>query len=437
MANETDNRLIMVVAGGATVFVLLMICMVVATVVVWSMSLSGADEGEVVAVAELEVTPTATPEPTRVVVTRTEAPDAARYTWVEYVSGFDNPLFVGHADDGSGRLFVMEQTGYILVVEDGEILPQPFLNISQMLSDDVFQGGYSERGLLGLAFHPDFENNGTFFISHTDRDGNSILARYQVMRRDPNRADPNSRVELLRVAQPFADHNGGNLTFGPDGYLYMGFGDGGNPNLPNYNSQDPRTLLGKILRLDVDDVDAEDYAIPESNPFVGQVSYRPEIWALGVRNPWRFTFDRATGDMYMGDVGQWAWEEVNFQSADSTGGENYGWSAYEGTHVYLEDEEVFSEVTMPVYEYEHASGCSVTGGYVYRGPEMPELHGAYFFGDYCNGFIWTMYRDPDGVWQVNQFMDSDAVITSFGEDEQGELYMVDYKGAIYRLAPVP
>lgn len=437
MGNETDNRLIMVIAGSATLFVLLMICMVVAMVVVWSMSLIGADSIESPAVAEVEVTPTPTPEPTPVVVTRTEAPDPAQYEWVEYVGGFDNPLFVGHADDGSGRLFVMEQTGFILIIEDGETLPQPFLNISTRLSDDVFQGGYTERGLLGLAFHPDFENNRTFFISHTDEQGNSILARYQTMRRDANRADPNSRVELLRVAQPFADHNGGNLTFGPDGYLYMGFGDGGNPNQPNYNSQDPRTLLGKILRLDVDDVTAEDYAIPDSNPFVGQAGYRPEIWALGVRNPWRFTFDRATGDMYMGDVGQWMWEEVNFQPADSQGGENYGWSAYEGTHIYLEDEEPISEVTMPVYEYEHASGCSVTGGYIYRGQDMPELHGTYFFGDYCNGFIWTMYRDPAGAWQVNQFVDSDSVVTSFGEDEEGELYMVDYKGSIYRLMPVP
>lgn len=434
MANENDNSLVLTVAGVAAGVVLLMICMIVTVIVVWTMGLTAAPvEGDAVALAPEIAEPTPTPEPAPVVTTRTEAPNPALYAWEEVAGGFDRPLFVGHAGDGSGRLFVMEQTGFILIVEDGVMRPQPFLDISQMLSDDVFRGGYTERGLLGLAFHPDFAQNGTFFISHTDLEGTSVLARYQVMARDPNRADPASRVELLRVPQPFADHNGGSVIFGPDGYLYMGFGDGGNPELPNYNSQDPGNLLGKILRLDVSDISLDTYVVPDSNPFVGVEGYMSEIWSLGVRNPWRFTFDRATGDLYIGDVGQWLIEEVNFQPADSPGGENYGWSVFEGTRPYLEDAEPVSEVVMPVYEYEHFFGCSVTGGYVYRGPSLPDLHGVYLFGDYCTGFVWSMYRDPAGEWRTDLFMQTGSVITSFGEDEAGEVYLADYKGSIYRL----
>lgn len=366
------------------------------------------------------------------VLTRSAPPDPAQYTWREVASGLDNPLLITDAGDGSGRLFAVEQVGLILIIENGEVKPQPFLDVSLLLSDDVLQGGYSERGLLGLAFHPDYERNGIFFVSQTDRQGNSVLARYHVSADDPDRADPNSRVELLHVQQPFADHNGGNIVFGPDGYLYYGLGDGGNPQVANHNSQDPAQLLGKMLRLDVN---ADTYTVPATNPFVNDSRFAPEIWAMGLRNPWRFSFDRATGDLYIGDVGQWLWEEIDFQPADSPGGENYGWSAYEGTHPYLDfgEEPLFSPMTEPILEYPHQEGCSVTGGYVYRGTALPDFQGTYLMGDYCTGFLWTVYRDDAGEWHRDVFEDSDFIITSFGEDEHGEIYVVDYKGAIYRL----
>lgn len=352
------------------------------------------------------------------------------YWWIPVVSGLDNPLFLTHAGDGSGRLFVLEQTGFVLIIENGELREEPFLDISMLLSLDVFTGGYTERGLLGMAFHPDYANNGLFFISHADENGNSVIARYQVSADDPNRADPASRTILITVDQPFIDHNGGHIAFGPDGYLYIGFGDGGNPDLPNYNSQNPQTFLGKMLRIDVN---AETYTIPPDNPFVDNPDFLPEIWAWGLRNPWRFSFDRETHDLYIADVGQWLWEELNFQPADSPGGENYGWSAWEATHPYLEDVVIETEVTMPVIEYGHEAGCSITGGYVYRGAAIPKLQGTYLYGDYCNGFIWFARRSEEGIWEGEFIMDTDFVVSSFGEDEAGELYLIDYKGDVYYL----
>ena len=352
------------------------------------------------------------------------------YEWIKVADNFDIPLGLFHAGDGSGRLFVAEQGGKILIVRDGEMLPDPFLDISDLLPPGVPSGIYTEQGLLGVAFHPDYEQNGLFFVSYSNTQGDSVLARYSVSADDPNRADPSSAVILLTVDQPFEDHNGGNIVFGPDGYLYMGLGDGGRPAEPNYNSQEPTLYLGKMLRLDIN---ADTYRVPEDNPFVGDPAYLPEIWALGLRNPWRFSFDRATGDLYIGDVGQWRYEEVDFQPASSLGGENYGWSVFEATHPYLEDETLLGEHTPPILEYGHEVGLCVTGGYVYRGPSMPELNGLYFYGDYVNGIVWIAWRDEAGVWQNETFMDTAFVIPSFGEDEQGELYLVDYKGAIYRL----
>ena len=248
---------------------------------------------------------------------------------------------------------------------------------------------------------------------------------------------------MLTQDQPFEDHNGGNIVFGPDGYLYTAFGDGGRPAEPNYNSQMPDTFLGKMLRIDVstDMTDPEPYSIPPDNPFLDEPEFLPEIWALGLRNPWRFTFDRATGDIYIGDVGQWLYEELDFQPGDSTGGENYGWSALEGHHRYLEDETVRGGVYVsPIHEYPHDIGLSITGGYVYRGESMPSLQGVYVYGDYIGGQVWLMQRDAVGDWQNMNFMDTNFVISSFGEDESGELYLVGYKGGIYRLeeiGPVP
>ena len=357
--------------------------------------------------------------------------DTSQYQWVEVVSGLENPLLVTNAGDGSGRLFVVEQTGSIWVIQDGQLSEQPFLDVSSLLSSDVFRGGYTERGLLGLAFHPDYENNGLFFIDHTDVNGNSVVARYEVSADDPNIADPSSAVTILTQQQPFENHNGGNLAFGPDGYLYIAFGDGGSQGDPQGNAQNTNTWLGKILRIDVN---ADTYTVPDTNPFVGQADSKPEIWAYGLRNPWRFTFDRETGDLYIADVGGDITEEVNFQPAASAGGENYGWRVWEGND-QLTQEQTNGEAVAPVATYSHSDGCSITGGYVYRGEQLPALQGVYFFGDYCNGRIWTLYQDDAGQWltERSSWTPGEFVISSFGEDEAGELYLVDYKGAVYRL----
>lgn len=372
-----------------------------------------------------------TPEPTAMpILTRDAPPRSELYTWTLIAEDFDSPLGVVRPPDNSGRLMVVEQQGLIFVVQpDGRTEPTPFLDISDLLPAGVFLGSYTEQGLLGMAFPPDYSASGRFYISYTNFEGDSVIARYNVGT-NPDEADTTSSQIILKVDQPFVDHNGGNIVFGPDGMLWIGFGDGGNVNEPNTRSLDPTLMLGKMLRIDVS---GNEYTIPADNPFVGTPSTSPEIWASGLRNPWRFTFDRSTGDLYIGDVGQWNWEEVNFQPASSRGGENYGWSAYEGTHIYLENVTIDEPVAMPFYEYPHVDGCSVTGGYVYRGKALPELEGYYFFGDYCNGMIWTSYRDTNGEWQTTPFMDTEFVISSFGEDTDGELYLVDYKGAIYQL----
>lgn len=362
-------------------------------------------------------------------------PDLSQYEWVEVVSGFDNPIYISHAGDGSGRLFVLEQTGYIFILDqDLQVLPDPFLDVSGLLTSDVFQGGYSERGLLGIAFHPDFENNGIFFIHYIRYDNKAIVERHTVSADDPNLADPASAAVILSVDDPFPNHNGGQLAFGPDGYLYIGIGDGGDLGDPLGNGQNTKTLLGKILRVDVNNTDT--YTVPETNPFVGNDDYAPEIWALGFRNPWRFSFDRATGDLYIGDVGESTWEEINFQPADSPGGQNYGWNAYEGNHPFNEDTPVPDEMTLPIAEYSHNEGCSVTAGYVYRGEMMPELQGVFFFGDYCTGGVWATQPLTEGIWLTANYGYLGHQITSFGEDEAGELYLADYKGGIYQLQPI-
>ncbi|MCC6802933.1 MAG: PQQ-dependent sugar dehydrogenase [Anaerolineae bacterium] len=360
------------------------------------------------------------------------SPRGDQYQWVPVASGFNSPVFLASAGDGSGRLFVGEQDGYIFIVRDGIYDDtDPFLDVWDRLSNDVFQGGYTERGLLSMVFHPDFVENGLFFVNHTDRNGDNIIARYHVNPDDPDHADPASRVELLRIPQLFYDHNGGGMAFGPDGYLYIGVGDGGSfGDNPGVTAQDLSLLLGKVLRIDVN---ADTYAIPPDNPFVGVEGAKPEIWAYGLRNPWRISFDSLIGDLYIADVGQADYEEIDFQAAGSPGGANYGWFNYEGMHSYR-DRDPIPDVTLPVAEYPHLIGCSVSGGYVYRGESMPELHGVYFFGDYCNGRIWSLTHTAAGRWNVQPFMQTGWTITSFGLDDQGELYAVDYKGSIYRLA---
>jgi glucose/arabinose dehydrogenase len=352
-------------------------------------------------------------------------PDSSKYQWVKVVDGFQRPLFVTHA--GDDRLFIVEQGGRISIFQNGQLLKEPFLNISSLVS----RGG-NEQGLLGLAFHPKYAQNGEFFIDYTDVKGDTMVARYHVLKDNPNVADPNSAKPVIQIDQPYANHNGGDVVFGPDGYLYIGMGDGGSAGDPQGNGQNPKALLGKILRLDVDNGDP--YAAPKDNPSVANPELAPEVWAMGLRNPWRFSFDRKTGDLYIADVGQNQWEEVDFQPADSKGGENYGWNIMEGTHNYS-GATIPEGLVMPFAEYSHAEGgCSITGGYVYRGKALPDLNGIYFFADYCSGKIWSSYRDDTGKWQTNLFMQTNYVISSFGEDAAGELYLLDHgNGAVYRL----
>jgi glucose/arabinose dehydrogenase len=360
-----------------------------------------------------------------------EAPSSSSVTLTLVATGYTRPLLVTHAGDGSNRLFVVEQTGVIWIIENATPLETPFLDVSDLISPDALNlRGYSERGLLGLAFHPNYEENGQFYINYTDLGGDTVVARYLVSEDDPNIADPNSATTLLTQFQPYPNHNGGHMEFGPEGYLYIGFGDGGSGGDPQGYAQSLGTLLGKILRIDVDNGDP--YTVPDDNPFVGQPGASPEIWAYGLRNPWRFSFDAETGDLYIADVGQGDYEEVNFQPADSPGGENYGWKVYEGTHPYTGG--TLENAVMPVGEYDHSQGVSVSGGYVYRGTQIPSLEGIYFYGDFGSGTIWYLYQDSSDNWQSVVFIQNSGYnISSFGTDEQNELYLVDYAGSIYRF----
>ncbi len=346
---------------------------------------------------------------------------------VEVAGGLDDPVHLTHAGDGSGRMFVVEQAGRVRVLRDGVVAAAPFLDISGI----VRSGG--ERGLLSVAFHPAYARNGFFYLNYTDRDGDTVVARYSVSA-DAERGDPASAAPLISIGQPYGNHNGGQVAFGPDGYLYIGMGDGGWAGDPRNRSQNPRSLLGKMLRLDVDS--AEPYAIPPDNPFAASDDAAPEIWALGLRNPWRFRFDRLTGDLYIGDVGQNKWEEIDFQPAEQRGGLNYGWRIMEGTHCFNPATGCGRQgLTEPVHEYSQSQGCSVTGGHVYRGPALAELAGTYVFADYCAGTIWGLFREAGGGWSRTTLLESGFAISSFGEDEAGGLYVLDYSGGrVLKLA---
>ncbi|MCI0577525.1 MAG: PQQ-dependent sugar dehydrogenase [Chloroflexi bacterium] len=359
----------------------------------------------------------------------TDLPAAGPVTEIQLapvVEGFDQPLYLTHASDE--RLFVVEQPGTIWVVADGEILAEPFLDIREQVGSEA-----SEQGLLGLAFDPDYASNGAFYVNYTDNQGDTVVARYQVSDADPNQADPNSEEVVLAIDQPYGNHNGGQLQFGPDGYLYVGMGDGGSGGDPHEHGQNPATLLGALLRLDV--AGGEPYAIPAGNPFAAGEDGAPEVWAIGLRNPWRFSFDRLTEDLYVADVGQNAWEEVNFLPAGSPGGVNFGWNILEGTHCYRQDDCDTTGLLLPVAEYSHDDGCSVTGGYVYRGSQFPALSGNYFFADYCSGLIWSLFRGLGGDWTQNLVLASGLTISSFGEDAAGELYVVDHAGQVLQIQP--
>ena len=340
----------------------------------------------------------------------------------QVVTGLANPVAITHAGDGSGRLFITLQDGRIVIFNGATVLPVPFLDIRTL----VLSGG--ERGLLSVAFHPNYPTTPFFYVDYTNLMGNTIVARYRVSTTDPNLANSSSRRAILRQSQPFANHNGGQLQFGPDGFLYIALGDGGSAGDPGNRAQNLGTLLGKILRVDVNG--ALPYAIPPTNPFVGMAGTRPEIWAYGLRNPWRFSFDRANGNLYIADVGQAQWEEINFELNTNPGGRNYGWRRMEGRHCFNPAVNCNDgTLTLPVLEYSHAVGESVTGGYVYRGTQVPELVGRYVYGDFVTGRIWAAGRVANVL-----LMDTTLRISTFGEDENGELYVADYTtGTIFRF----
>jgi hypothetical protein len=346
---------------------------------------------------------------------------------VIFATGINNPVCITHC--GDSRLFVIDQTGYIYIVDSGgNVYSQPFLDIHER----VTYGG--ERGLLGLAFHPDYFTNGYFYVNYVGEEDSTHISRFSVTESNPDLADPDSEFQLMTIFQPYSNHKGGDLCFGPDGYLYIGLGDGGSGGDPQNNSQNPMSYLGKMLRIDVDG--ESPYSIPASNPFYNFPGYLGEIWALGLRNPWRFSFDRLTGDMWIADVGQNAWEEIDFQPASSTGGENYGWRCYEGNQPYNTSGcGPIADYVFPVHVYSHGEGCSVTGGYVFRGNPSSLYYGRYFFTDYCTDMIWTL-RESGGDWIREDFGHFPGnSFSTFGEDASGQLYVAGLSSeTIYLVA---
>jgi glucose/arabinose dehydrogenase len=344
-------------------------------------------------------------------------------------TGLANPIGITHAGDGSGRLFVNLQRGRIVILKGTQLVATPFLDISSKVSC------CDERGLLGVAFHPQYKTNGWFFVSYTDTGGDTKIERYSVSAGNPDVADANSGVMILSEQQPFANHNGGQIHFGKDGFLYIGLGDGGDGGDPGNRAQSLSTRLGKMLRINVNGT--LPYTIPSNNPFRG--GPRPEIWAYGLRNPWSFSFDRQTGDLYIGDVGQSAREEIDFQPAASAGGQNYGWRRMEGKSCFNPASNCNDgTLTLPILDYPHGTGdCSVTGGRVYRGARAASLVGTYFYGDLCSGKIWGAKRSGS-TWTTKVLQDTPYVISAFGEDESGEVYVAHIgggtDGAIYRIA---
>ncbi len=380
--------------------------------------------------------PTAVPTepiPTELPSTDMPAPTAIPETAVSSVTlhpliqgGLQKPVFLTHA--GDERMFIVEQKGTIHIYEGGQLLAEPYLDIQDRVNDGSF-----EQGLLGLAFHPNYGENGRFFINYTNASGDTVISRFQVSTQ-PNVADASSELILMTIEQPFGNHNGGQVSFGPDGYLYIGMGDGGSANDPQEHGQNGNTLLGSILRIDVDH-DSAPYAIPADNPFVNSDAPN-EIWSIGWRNPWRFSFDRLTGDMYIADVGQNQYEEVHFQPTGSSGGENYGWNVMEGLHCFSPNFCDKMGLELPIFEYPHDFGCSITGGYVYRGQKYPEFYGNYFTGDYCTGNLWSVFQEADGSWTSQQvYSFSGLLISSFGEDVNGELYLLDHEGGLWEIRP--
>lgn len=351
----------------------------------------------------------------------------------EIAAGLDNPVHLAHADNDNGWLYVVEQSGYLRILKNGKISPRPFLDIH----DEVVDGG--EKGLLSIAFHPRYSENGFFYVDYTRKEGllgslTTIISRFK--RSTEDRADPDSEQVLLKIKQPFANHNGGQLAFGPDGYLYIGMGDGGLANDPFGHGQDTTTLLGALLRIDVDHASGSlRYAIPGDNPYIGKQDYRNEIWAYGLRNPWRFSFDRKSGALYLADVGQDQVEEVDV----IVKGGNYGWNIMEGNRCAAVDRKLCDRdiYKPPIYTYQHPEGFSITGGFVYRGESIPGLCGVYLFADYVNKQLWGLRYDGTNVTVHKKLLDTGFNISSFGEDQSLEVYLLAHQaGKILKIIPV-
>lgn len=371
--------------------------------------------------------PSATPLPTVVptAVSVQALPDPAGYQWTLVAGTLQRPI--GLANAGDGRLFVLEQRGLIRVLQEDSLLDPPMLDIR----DRVNSSG-NEQGLLGLAFHPDFASNGYFYVNYTRAGGDTVVSRF-LLPPGATQADPGTEQVLLTIDQPFSNHNGGALVFGPDGTLYISTGDGGSAGDPFGNAQSLDTLLGKLLRIDVNAADP--YGIPPDNPFAAGGG-KPEIWAYGLRNPWRFSFDPLTDDLYIADVGQGSWEEIDFVPAGSPGGLNFGWNLREGLHPFAGA--AISGLIDPVTNYPHSGGaCSVTGGEVVRDPLLPAWSGVYVYGDYCSGQVWGLVRDQASEWQAQVLFGTGLNISSFGSDSQGRVYLADRGGGIYRLEATP
>ena len=372
-----------------------------------------------------EVVPTATSQPTDIPVpsptaqTVTTFPNPAGFAWMELITNLNRPVGLVSAGDGSERLFIIEQRGKILIYANGSLLDTPFLDIRGRVGSNG-----SEQGLLGLAFHPEYEKNGYFFINYTNNQGNTVISRFEVSTKS-DIADSTSESKILEFAQPFRNHNGGQILFGPVGYLWIASGDGGSGGDPQGNAQNLSNLLGKLLRIDVDQ---QPYAIPSDNAFGN------EIWAYGLRNPWRFTFDPANGDLYIADVGQDKREEIHYLEVDAPSGANFGWNYLEGSLPYQGSPPSGLDLIDPVWEYAHPIGCSISGGAVYRG-SMPAWQGIYLYSDFCTGLIWGLLMTPSGEWKNQELFQLSGRIAAIDQDEFGEVYLVDLEGSIYKLAP--
>lgn len=365
--------------------------------------------------------------------------DSLVLTLDQVASGLDQPLLVTGDGDDDSLLYVAEKSGRIRVLDEGVLRPEPFLDLSGAVSTQ------SERGLLGVAFSPTFSSSRTFYVNYTDRNGTTVISRFRVAGSGATGARRDSEEVLLRIEQPYPNHNGGCISFDPTGMLMIGTGDGGSGGDPQGNAQDAHSLLGKLLRIDVGESGrpalGEPYGVPADNPWARAASEDdppPEVWALGLRNPWRFSFDTSTGDLWIGDVGQNAYEEVNVLKADGSGmpagGANFGWNLYEGDHTFPDGDLSGSHEGMspPIVEYPRASGSSVTSGFVYRGAVHETLRGIYLYGDFGSGRVWGLAPDGDG-YRNRELLDTGYAISSFGADQNGELYLVDFGGTVYRV----